>query len=1033
MDDKRVLVAIRARPKLENAINALQSNERYQMEAAAKTSDSTIRLSDGKVGRDGKTHNFSYDLVFDKDSTQLDVYEETTLDAVDAVLMGCNATVMTYGQTGSGKTYTVLGSVKKNPLTNDIITGDTGLFLRALKDILTFAEQRAKDIHLVVGLSVIEIYLDEVRDLLSPEPTPPTVNVSIIRDMLSMPNLTYKPIQDLNDAVQAYKLANARRVSRATAANDTSSRSHAVFSIEVFQQVRTAANPYPMAAKELCELREKQQLAANTSSSGAVATPVIDSSSVLSARQASFAGAAAANSVVSPVASNSAQSPASSLTPLTASAADAPGSSFRVSNPQLVVPGKPSIMFSKLVLTDLAGSEKLKNSKVRGDGLEELKKINASLTALGNVVHSLYEGAKYIPYRDSKLTVMMRESFAAPNSKIVLIANVSPTVLTFDETLSTLFFADKVKGMKVDNPQGADVARLEVEFLNTMKTLEELAADLRVAGATHDYIVGGVRLRAKPETIHLPLAVLKRSPAQSLNARERELKALYGESSLAASRAAQEGRKEELQKMLDDLHAAESGTLVGGYKQVRQRVETMLTEAATSRRNDETEVREVMAEIQQQVVEAQEALAQLESDHIRLEPKKTSLPPTLAEMSSLIVVLDEQIVEMERKVFEANREHDESWTDAQRTHALQQTQWASSSKFADGCLSVWSLRSAYARARSDNIALMLQTSNTKHESETADVTHWIRSAVVRIARNAVATAISRARRAPSTRPAARSVAGSKAGSTSDLNSTRRSDPEGDLTPSNGDEATEVKRATTKRRGTLYDQPTLIKEILAYVQYGCTILKYGRSGAPHYRTFYIITNDEEGSRLCWDEEDDGRRLGKGSSITLASVTAVLLGRSTPVFARIPGMEGYYNSFSLEYVSKQQTRTLDLVCDTDAELESWVIAICYLTKKNPIFAKPLTLQTYNATSQLDMNEVQMCSEWHIPPDVFMSCKRRVLEAKQRTKNLAVKMSPGDVRMLTQLDIFRSSAVWRHFESTGLVENPFDRLYSYLEFEY
>jgi hypothetical protein len=929
--------------------------------------------------------------------------------------------VMTYGQTGSGKTYTVLGSVKKNPLTNDIITGDTGLFLRALKDILSFAEQREKDIHLVVGLSVIEIYLDEVRDLLSPEPTPPTVNVSIIRDMLSMPNLTYKPIQDLNDAVQAYKLANARRVSRATAANDTSSRSHAVFSIEVFQQVRTPSNPNPMVAKDLCELREKQQLAANTSSSGAVATPVADSTSMLSGRQASFAGAL--NSSASPVAQS-----ASSMTPLAAEATP-----FRVSNPPLIVPGKPSIMFSKLVLTDLAGSEKLKNSKVRGDGLEELKKINASLTALGNVVHSLYEGAKYIPYRDSKLTVMMRESFAAPNSKIVLIANVSPTVLTFDETLSTLFFADKVKGMKVDNPQGADVARLEVEFLSTMKTLEELAADLRVAGATHDYVVGGVRLRAKPESVHIPLALLKRTPGQSLNARERELKLVYGESSLAASRAAQEGRKDEMQRMLDELHASECGGIVGGYKQVRQRVEGMLAEAAASRKNDETEVQEVLAEIQQQVVEAQNELAKLESDHIRLEPKRTTLPPILADMSSLIVVLDEQIVQMERKVFEANREHDESWTDAQRIHALQQMQWTSSSKFAEGCLAVWNMRLSYARSRSDNMALMLQTSETKHMSETADVTHWIRSAVVRIARNAVATAISRARRAPSTRPAARSVAGSRTGSTADLNSTRRSDPEGDMTPSNGDEANEVKRASTKRRGTLYDQSTLIKEILAYVHYGCTILKYGRSGAPHYRTFYVVTSEEEGTRLCWDEEDDGRRLGKGSSISLASVTMVVLGRSTPVFARLPGMEGFYNSFSLEYVSKQQTRTLDLVCDTDAELESWVIAICHLTKKNPVFMKPLALQAYSATAQLAMDEVQLCSEWHIPPDVFLSCKRRVQEAKQRTKHAAVKMTPGDIRMLTQLDIFRSSAVWRHFESTGLVENPFERLYSYLEFEY
>lgn len=1025
MEDKRVLVAIRTRPKLENAMNALQSNERYQMEAAAKTSDSTIRLSDGKVGREGKTQNFSYDVVFDKDSTQLDVYEETTLDAVDAVLMGCNATVMTYGQTGSGKTYTVLGTVKKNPLTDDIITGDTGLFLRALKDILTFAEQRASTVHLVVGLSVIEIYLDEVRDLLSSEPTPPTVIPSIIKDTISLPNLTYKPIEDLNDAVQAYRLATARRVSRATGANDLSSRSHAVFSIEVFQQVRTASNPEPMAAKELCELRERQLLAANTG----------NTSENLGA---SVSGATRTSSFAAP---NTPSSQGPSGSPAAADAASPILSpSVRASNAPLLVPGKPSIIFSKLVLTDLAGSEKMKTSNVRGDAVGELKKINYSLTALGNVVRSLYEGKKHIPYRDTKLTIILRESFAAPNSKIVMIANVSPTVLTFDETLSTLYFADKVKEMKVENPQGADAAKLEVEYLNTMKALEEIAADLRVAKATHDFCIGGVRQRGKPDSVSLPLGIIKRTPGQSQSARERELKAVYGEASLAAARCVQDARKEEMQKVLDELERTERETMIAGYKQTRTRVETMIAELGASRAKDDAEAREMVGELQQQIEEAQRALENLEREHGALTPRVSAIPPKLTEFAALITELDKQIVEMERRVFEANREHDESWTEAQRVHALQQTQWKSSTTFASGCLEVWGMRLGYAFERANNMALLLQTAETKHESETAEVTHWIRSAVVRIARNAVATAISRARRAPSTRPASRSVTSSRNSSNVAAEvAQRRVDPEGGAMQSGGsapsvDEATEVKRAATKRRGTLYDQPTLIKEILSYVHYGCSILKYGRTGAPHYRTFYVLSSsDDESARLCWDEEDDGRRLGKGSSISLSSVTSVILGRYTPVFARIADHQGFYNSFSLEYVSKQQTRTLDLVCDTDAELESWVIAICHITKKNPTYPQPLeTIKSFAVYPQLTPAEVELCRSWHVPPDVYCSCKRRVEEARLRSKSSVVKMTPGDIRMLTQLDIFRSSAVWKHFAASGYVENPFERIYSYIEFE-
>jgi hypothetical protein len=999
MDDKRVLVAIRVRPKLENALNALQSNERYQMEAAAKTSDRSIRLSDGKIGRDGKTHNFSYDLVFDKDCTQLDVYEETTLDAVDAVLMGCNATVVTYGQTGSGKTYTVLGSVKKNPLTNDIITSDTGLFLRALKDILSYAEHRSNDVHLVVGLSVIEIYLDEVRDLLSSEATPPTVKLSVIGDSLSMPNLTYKPIEDLNDAVQAYRLANARRVSRATAANDTSSRSHALFSIEVFQQVRTAANPLPMSAKELCELREKQQLASNT-----------DSPSVASNvnRTNSFAFGPAPGT---PSTTPATQTPG--IYPASPSGADgfmSPISpSQRASHGLLQVAGKPPIVFSKLVLTDLAGSEKMKNSNVRGEGLEELKKINGSLTALGNVVHSLYEGAKYIPYRDSKLTILLRESFAVPNSRIVMIANASPTVLTFDETLSTLFFADKVKGMKVENPQGAEVARLEVEYLNTMKTLEEIAADLRIAGVMHDYAVGGIRVRGPSEAVCRPLCIIKRPTGQSQSSRDRELKAQFGEASLTA---------------------------VDGYNAARCRVEGMIAELMSSRKSDEAETRDVVGELQHEIEEAQSSVADLEAARSALEPKAASLPPVLKETAATIEVLDKEIVEMERRVFEANREHDEAWTEEQRVHRLQQSQWSSSKRFAEGCLTGWQLRLDYTNQRSTNMELMRRTAETKHDSETADVTHWIRSAVVRIARNAVATGISKARRAPSTRPAARSVSSRNASNVSSEVATRRIDPEAANmqqpgTPS-ADDAADNKRATGKRRGTLYDQPSLLKEILSYVQYGCTILKYGRSGAPHYRLFYVLMSEEEGARLCWDEEDDGRRLGKGSSIALSGVTRIILGRFTAIFDRLPDTEGFYNSFSLEYISRQQTRTLDLVCDTDAELESWVIALCSLTKKSPQFGGPLVTKNTPALAQLSPDEESMCIRWHVPPDVFMSCKRRVEDVRHRSKHPVVKMSPGDVRMLTQLDIFRASAVWKHFAAVGLVENPFEKLYSYVEFD-
>lgn len=64
----------------------------------------------------------------------------------------------------------------------------------------------------------------------------------------------------------------------------------------------------------------------------------------------------------------------------------------------------------KLFLVDLAGSEKVKNTGASGEILEEAKKINLSLSCLGNVIHALTSNCDHIPYRDSKLTRLLQES-----------------------------------------------------------------------------------------------------------------------------------------------------------------------------------------------------------------------------------------------------------------------------------------------------------------------------------------------------------------------------------------------------------------------------------------------------------------------------------------------------------------------------------------------------------------------------------------------------------------------------------------------
>mmetsp|Transcript_19728 Transcript_19728/g.54249 ORF Transcript_19728/g.54249 Transcript_19728/m.54249 type:complete len:1005 (+) Transcript_19728:69-3083(+) len=98
----------------------------------------------------------------------------------------------------------------------------------------------------------------------------------------------------------------------------------------------------------------------------------------------------------------------------------------------------------KLHLVDLAGSEKVWKSSSSGIILEEAKKINWSLSALGNVINALAERRTHVPYRDSKLTRILQETLGG-NFKTVLLTTCSPMQAHFDETLSSLHFASRAK------------------------------------------------------------------------------------------------------------------------------------------------------------------------------------------------------------------------------------------------------------------------------------------------------------------------------------------------------------------------------------------------------------------------------------------------------------------------------------------------------------------------------------------------------------------------------------------------------------
>ncbi|KAG9482707.1 hypothetical protein GDO78_011385, partial [Eleutherodactylus coqui] len=140
--------------------------------------------------------------------------------------------------------------------------------------------------------------------------------------------------------------------------------------------------------------------------------------------------------------------------------------------------GEDHLRAGKLNLVDLAGSERQSKTGATGERLKEATKINLSLSALGNVISALVDGkSKHIPYRDSKLTRLLQDSLGG-NTKTLMVACLSPADNNYDETLSTLRYANRAKNIKNkprinEDPKDA----LLREFQEEIKKLKAMLAD----------------------------------------------------------------------------------------------------------------------------------------------------------------------------------------------------------------------------------------------------------------------------------------------------------------------------------------------------------------------------------------------------------------------------------------------------------------------------------------------------------------------------------------------------------------------------
>ncbi|XP_071566025.1 kinesin-like protein unc-104 isoform X4 [Temnothorax nylanderi] len=374
-----VKVAVRVRPFNYREISR-------QAQCIIEMTGSTTSIVNPKAtpGSKEAVKSFNYDYSYfsmdpndENYSTQLMVYKDIGEEMLEHAFEGYNVCIFAYGQTGAGKSYTMMGKQEE---------GQEGIIPQICKDLFSKISYTSNErLKYSVEVSYMEIYCERVRDLLNPKNRG---NLRVrehplygpyVEDLSKLAVLSYEDIHDLIDE------GNKARTVAATNMNETSSRSHAVFTIFFTQQQQDSAT------------------------------------------------------------------------------------------------GLMTEKVSKISLVDLAGSERADSTGAKGTRLKEGANINKSLTTLGKVISALAEiatkkkkKADFIPYRDSVLTWLLRENLGG-NSKTAMIAAVSPADINYDETLSTLRYADRAKQIVCKAVVNEDAnARLIRELKEEIQKLREL-------------------------------------------------------------------------------------------------------------------------------------------------------------------------------------------------------------------------------------------------------------------------------------------------------------------------------------------------------------------------------------------------------------------------------------------------------------------------------------------------------------------------------------------------------------------------------
>ncbi|XP_048080448.2 kinesin-like protein KIF19 [Ursus arctos] len=341
--DQQLVVALRIRPLSDSEL------EEGAAIIAHKVGDQMVVLMDpGEDPEDtlrahrSREKTFIFDTVFDQHASQEDVYRATTQHLVEGVVSGYNATVFAYGPSGAGKTYTMLG-----------MDAEPGIYLQTLTDLFRAIEETRGHADCSVSMSYLEIYNEVIRDLLNPSSGFLDLREDS-RGSIQIAGIMEVSTSNAQEIMQLLTRGNRQRTQEPTAANKTSSRSHAVLQVTVRQRSRGADVP-------------------------------------------------------------------------------------------------EEVRVGRLFMVDLAGSERASQTQNRGKRMKEGAHINRSLLALGNCINALSEKggsrAQYVNFRDSKLTRLLKDALGG-NSRTVMIAHISPASTSFEESRTTLLYADRAKNIK---------------------------------------------------------------------------------------------------------------------------------------------------------------------------------------------------------------------------------------------------------------------------------------------------------------------------------------------------------------------------------------------------------------------------------------------------------------------------------------------------------------------------------------------------------------------------------------------------------